>query len=115
MVSSRTDNRAYRDLVVTRAPEGKLCGTALARATARDAEGPKGLRGLVEPSPPGAETGSQLSGSAVRVAALRGMCSGGQAQNGTADTRIFSPRQSAPSSTQEHLKQPFRGNLHLGR
>ena len=40
---------------------------------------------------------------------------GGQGQNRTADTRIFSPHESAPRSTQEHLKQPFRGNLPLGR
>src|SRR5262245_28545794 len=43
------------------------------------------------------------------------ICSDGQGQNRTADTRIFSPRQSAPRSTQEHLKQRFRGNLPLGR
>ena len=34
------------------------------------------------------------------------MENGGQGQNRTAATRIFSPRQSAPRSAQEHLSQP---------
>ena len=41
--------------------------------------------------------------------------SGGQGQNRTADTRIFSPPNSVPSSTQEHLKQPTRHKRPLVR
>jgi hypothetical protein len=40
---------------------------------------------------------------------------GGQGRNRTADTRIFSPRQSAPKSIQDHLKQPVVRKWPLGR
>src|SRR5215469_8825401 len=49
--------------------------------------------------------------SEARVTCLAGINtdrSGGQGRNRTPDTRIFSPRQSAPSSTQDHLKEPIR-------
>src|ERR1700747_1536283 len=40
---------------------------------------------------------------------------GGQGQNRTADTRIFSPQESAPSRTQQHPKQPAARKWPLGR